>query len=46
MDDDDEAYVVAVRDVVAGEEICHTYGELGNWDLLAGYGFTGVEQSL
>lgn len=43
--EEDAAYVITVRGVNAGEEVCHTYGELGNWDLMAGYGFTMADNA-
>ena len=38
--EEDVAVVTTLAAMAAGQEICHTYGELGNWELLAGYGFT------
>ena len=43
-DDDDEeddgALIETLRPLRAGEELCLTYGNYGNYELLAGYGFT------
>mmetsp|Transcript_24562 Transcript_24562/g.40714 ORF Transcript_24562/g.40714 Transcript_24562/m.40714 type:complete len:550 (+) Transcript_24562:259-1908(+) len=39
-DDCSDALLVTQRAFRAGEELCKTYDELGNWELLAGYGFT------
>jgi len=38
--DDGPAMFITRRQLLAGEEVCLTYGELGNCELLAGYGFT------
>jgi hypothetical protein len=32
--------LITRRRLQRGEEVCLTYSELGNWELLAGYGFT------
>jgi hypothetical protein len=34
------AMLITRRRLRRGEEVCLTYSELGNWELLAGYGFT------
>ena len=39
-DDDDCALIETLRPLRAGEELCLTYGNYGNYELLAGYGFT------
>ena len=37
---DEAGLVCTARALRAGDEVCHTYGCLGNWELLSGYGFT------
>ena len=39
-EDDDCALIETLRPLRAGEELCLTYGNYGNYELLAGYGFT------
>lgn len=38
--EDGPAMLITRRRLQCGEEVCLTYSELGNWELLAGYGFT------
>ena len=39
-EEDDCALIETLRPLRAGEELCLTYGNYGNYELLAGYGFT------
>ena len=40
QDGSEAGLVCTARALRAGDEACHTYGCLGNWELLSGYGFT------